>query len=164
MTNETVSASAQALLEQQSPENNLAELHRLRAEVQGPDGFETWKQAALDERLRRVESERKLKDLEQQYQEQAQGAVASNEQPAHKPVAWRYQNSRGHYRYRGYVKGFDVDYKILRPIPLYTAPPLRDLSDDEIKAVFRKSISEQGRQMDFVELGRALIKAAREQV
>lgn len=56
----------------------------------------------------------------------------SNEQQAQEPVAWRYQNSRGHYRYRGYVKGFDVDYKILRPIPLYTAPPLRDLSKDEI--------------------------------
>lgn len=39
------------------------------------------------------------------------------------PVAWRYTDARGHYRYRGYVPNFDVDYKLLKPQPLYTTPP-----------------------------------------
>lgn len=38
------------------------------------------------------------------------------------PVAWRYQDARGHFRYRGYVHGFDKEYAILKPVPLYTAP------------------------------------------
>ncbi|KWU26335.1 hypothetical protein AS149_25435 [Burkholderia cenocepacia] len=37
-----------------------AEIHRLRAKVQGPDGFDTWKDAALDERTRRIAAESKL--------------------------------------------------------------------------------------------------------
>ena len=41
------------------------------------------------------------------------------------PVAWRYQDARGNYRYRGYVAGFDVEYAILKPVPLFTAPPQR---------------------------------------
>jgi hypothetical protein len=48
---------------------------------------------------------------------------------------------------------------------LYADPvPPRDLSDEEIKSIFRKSISEQGRQIDFVVIGQAIIKAAREAV
>ena len=39
------------------------------------------------------------------------------------PVAWRYQDGNGNYRYRGYVAGFDVDYRSLKPVPLYAAPP-----------------------------------------
>ena len=35
-----------------------AEIHRLRAELAGPDGFVTWKDAAIAERRRRVEFER----------------------------------------------------------------------------------------------------------
>ncbi len=38
------------------------------------------------------------------------------------PVAWRYQDSNGNYRYRGFVEGFDREYAILKPIPLYTHP------------------------------------------
>lgn len=34
-----------------------AEIHRLRAAVQGPDGFDTWQQAATAERVRRVKAE-----------------------------------------------------------------------------------------------------------
>ncbi len=34
-----------------------AEIHRLRAEVAGPDGFATWKEAAVAERVRRVRAE-----------------------------------------------------------------------------------------------------------
>jgi hypothetical protein len=31
-----------------------AEIHRLRAEMQGPDGFPTWKEAAIAERAKNV--------------------------------------------------------------------------------------------------------------
>lgn len=36
------------------------ELYRLRAEVQGPDGFATWKDAAIHERQRRIALEKQL--------------------------------------------------------------------------------------------------------
>lgn len=35
-----------------------AEIHRLRWEMQGPPGFATWKDAAVDERIRRVKAEK----------------------------------------------------------------------------------------------------------
>lgn len=35
-----------------------AEIHRLRAAVQGPDGYATWQDAAVDERIKRVKAER----------------------------------------------------------------------------------------------------------
>lgn len=34
-----------------------AELHRLRVEFKGPDGFDTWRDAATSERVRRVQAE-----------------------------------------------------------------------------------------------------------
>jgi len=37
-----------------------AELHRLRHEIQGPDGFATWKDAAIAERIKRVAVEKRL--------------------------------------------------------------------------------------------------------
>lgn len=42
--------------------DDWAELHRLRAEAKGPDGYATWKEAALAERNRRVEAERQLSE------------------------------------------------------------------------------------------------------
>jgi hypothetical protein len=42
------------------------------------------------------------------------------------PVAWRYTDARGHYRYRGYKPGFDAEYQLLKPEALClcaTAPP-----------------------------------------
>lgn len=39
------------------------------------------------------------------------------------PVAWRYQDARGNFRYRGYRPGFDVSHAILRPVALYAHPP-----------------------------------------
>lgn len=38
-----------------------AELHKLRAEIKGPDGFDTWKDAAIAEKKVRVELERLVK-------------------------------------------------------------------------------------------------------
>jgi hypothetical protein len=40
-----------------------AELHRLRHEFKGPDGFATWKDAAIDERVKRVQAECALATL-----------------------------------------------------------------------------------------------------
>ena len=37
-----------------------AEIHLLRAALQGPDGFATWQDAATAERVRRVAAERAL--------------------------------------------------------------------------------------------------------
>jgi len=37
-----------------------AEIHRLRDAAQGPDGYETWRQAAVAERERRVKAEKTL--------------------------------------------------------------------------------------------------------
>ena len=49
--------------------------------------------------------------------------------PVQEPVAWRYTDSRGHYRYRGYVPGFDVEYSLLKPQALYTTPPAAQRPD-----------------------------------
>ena len=38
----------------------LAEIHRLRAAVQGPDGYASWQEAATAERVRRVAAEKAL--------------------------------------------------------------------------------------------------------
>ena len=52
------------------------------------------------------------------------------------PVAWRYQDARGHYRYVTHRP--DVAWApndILKPIPLYTHPPKREwvgLTDEQI--------------------------------
>ena len=39
-----------------------AEIERLKADQQGPDGFDTWKDAAIDERVRRVKAEAEIED------------------------------------------------------------------------------------------------------
>lgn len=41
-----------------------AEIHRLRAEFEGPHGYDSWKSAAVAERLKRVELQKRLDDLE----------------------------------------------------------------------------------------------------
>lgn len=43
-------------------------------------------------------------------------------QQAPEPVAWRYQDARGHYRYRGYVDSFDKEYPQLKPVQLWVCP------------------------------------------
>jgi len=45
-----------------TPED-YAELIRLREEIKGPDGFATWKDAAVSERQRRVKLETQLDSL-----------------------------------------------------------------------------------------------------
>lgn len=54
-----MSAELGPLLDSEADATRLwAEIHRLRAEVQGPDGYETWKEAATAERLRRINAEK----------------------------------------------------------------------------------------------------------
>lgn len=38
------------------------------------------------------------------------------------PVAWRYTTAQGIFRYRSYVTGFDKEYAILKPVPLFARP------------------------------------------
>lgn len=65
--------------------------------------------------------------VQQMWQSWCAGAKWGTPATGGEPVAWRYQDARGHYRYRGYVPRFDKDYAILKPIPLYTSPqPVRE--------------------------------------
>jgi len=43
--------------------------------------------------------------------------------PVAEPVAWRYTDAQGHYRYRGYVPNFDVEYQLLKPQALCLCTP-----------------------------------------
>jgi hypothetical protein len=46
---------------EEDPARLWAEIHALRAELQGPEGFATWKDAAVAERMRRVRAENDAK-------------------------------------------------------------------------------------------------------
>lgn len=59
-----------------------AELHTLRVSVQGPDGFATWRDAAVDERVRRVKAEHEIAALKAALQ-----AVLDAEDEAHEARA-----------------------------------------------------------------------------
>ena len=48
---------------EEDPARLWAEIHRLRAAVQGPQGYETWQDAATAERVRRVRAEAALREL-----------------------------------------------------------------------------------------------------
>lgn len=48
---------------EQDPALLWAEIHRLRAELQGPEGYSSWKDAAVAERRRRVELQHKLAEI-----------------------------------------------------------------------------------------------------
>jgi hypothetical protein len=48
---------------------------------------------------------------------------AAQPAPVQEPVAWRYTDARGHYRYRGYVPNFDVEYQLLKPQALCLCTP-----------------------------------------
>jgi hypothetical protein len=47
---------------EEDPARLWAEIHRLRAAVQGPDGYATWQDAATAERVRRVRAENEVAD------------------------------------------------------------------------------------------------------
>ena len=77
------------------------------------------------------------------------------------PVAWRYQDAKGHYRYRGYIAGFDSEYAILKPVPLYTSPPQRKpLTGEQIEFAWMKAMqSTPGTTLPIHEFARALEQA-----
>jgi len=79
---------------------------------------------------------------------------------APEPVAWRYQDARGHYRYRAYKPGFDVEYAILKPVPLYAAhPPRAPLTDAEIVSIMEACLND----WDWKEFARAVESAVRQE-
>lgn len=43
--------------DEENPVRLWAEIHKLRAEIQGPQGYRTWKDAAIAERHRRIQGE-----------------------------------------------------------------------------------------------------------
>lgn len=45
-----------------------AEIFRLRAALKGPDGYTTWMDAAVDEKVKRIAAERKLQALRDHIQ------------------------------------------------------------------------------------------------
>lgn len=40
-----------------------AEIHYLHEELKGPEGYSTWKEAAVAEKIRRIAAENKLKEI-----------------------------------------------------------------------------------------------------
>lgn len=50
---------------EEDPTRLWAEIHVLRLAAQGPDGFATWREAAVWERRRRKELERQLAEMKQ---------------------------------------------------------------------------------------------------
>jgi hypothetical protein len=67
--------------------------------------------------------------------------------PVQEPVAWRYTDSRGHYRYRGYVPGFDAEYQLLKPKALClcaATPPAAPVQEpvETADTLFRQFMSE----------------------
>lgn len=60
-----------------------AELIRLRAAVKGPEGFATWQDAAVDERMQRIKAQR---------------ALAAQPAATQEPVEWEVRNTATGYR------------------------------------------------------------------
>ena len=51
-----------------------AEIHRLRTLLKGPAGFDTWQDAATDERIKRVDAEKQLAALRAREAQPSEGA------------------------------------------------------------------------------------------
>ncbi|MDO9252554.1 MAG: hypothetical protein Q7U48_13525 [Hydrogenophaga sp.] len=70
MSNTTAAPTDQLLDSEEDPARLWAEIHTLRAAVAGPQGYATWQDAAVAERVRRVKAERELKAATPQRPEQ----------------------------------------------------------------------------------------------
>jgi hypothetical protein len=76
------------------------------------------------------------------------------EQPAQQePVAWRYTDARGYYRYRGFVENFDKEYPMLKPQALYTSPQPAQQQEPVARLVWRQGL---GFMLLLQEAGRKL--------
>lgn len=53
-------------LHENDPVRLWAEIWKLRSEARGPDDYETWRDAAVAEKMQRIATERKLKELRDQ--------------------------------------------------------------------------------------------------
>lgn len=70
--------------DESDPVRLWAEIHRLRAALQGPDGHATWQDAAIAERVRRVQAE---KDAAEQVAAERERCIAAVEAvPTHRWV------------------------------------------------------------------------------
>lgn len=69
-----------------------AELYRLRAEIKGPDGFDTWKDAAISEKKARIACEKRVPEIDYLT---AMGAFHSDEWHKMGPIS-------------GYMKGWNA--------------------------------------------------------
>jgi len=56
-------------LNKAKPEELIAEIFRLREALKGPEGFATWREAAVAEKLSRVAAERMLTSVEKQLRD-----------------------------------------------------------------------------------------------
>ena len=56
--------------DESDPVRLWAEIHRLRADLQGPDGYATWKEAATAERVRRVRAENAVSSLQRKLKKE----------------------------------------------------------------------------------------------
>lgn len=64
-TQRTIPPTIEPLLDsEEDPVRLWAEIHLLRADLQGPDGFATWQDAAVAERVRRVKAEKDLENCD----------------------------------------------------------------------------------------------------
>jgi hypothetical protein len=87
---------------EEDPARLWAEIHRLRAAVQGPDGYATWQDAATAERVRRVKAEKAQANVQVLVLTAVHHAVeacAAATRPAPRDCALREQDTpcqRGH--------------------------------------------------------------------
>lgn len=94
-----------------------AEIYRLRAALKGPAGFDTWQDAATDERIRRVRAERAL----------AAPSVAPE------PVAWLWEHPTANYGGPARQLAFNNDtaFEDWKQTPLFAHPPRAPLTVEE---------------------------------
>ena len=104
------------------------------------DAYEGCREDLLDWKRRALKAEETCRQLTRALGDKVNGPTFMGEpvlpdakpSVAPEPVAWRYQDARGHYRYRAYKPGFDVEYAILKPVPLYEAhPPRAPLTEEQ---------------------------------
>lgn len=58
-----------------NPVRLWAEIWKLRSETKGPDDYETWRDAAIDEKMKRVKAEQKLQALRDKLLTLSQGSL-----------------------------------------------------------------------------------------
>jgi hypothetical protein len=111
---------------------------RYVCDCEGWDAYEAGYQAGIEDTYKRMDALDKkaenARELGLDYEPVPENFIDAlkfdvamrDAAPVQEPVAWRYTDARGHYRYRGYVPGFDAEYQLLKPEALClcaTTPP-----------------------------------------